>query len=68
MELKIIIVIIMNLGIFDKNFMIFWISGAIEINSEEIKQIKWINQGLRFNQGHSGYNLGTTTALGTNWI
>jgi hypothetical protein len=46
----------------------FWISGAIKINSEKIKQIKWINQGLRFNQGNSGYNLGIIASLGTNWV
>jgi hypothetical protein len=43
-------------------------SGAIKINSEKIKQIKGINQGLRFNQDNSGYNLGITAALGTNWV
>jgi hypothetical protein len=43
----------------------FWISRAIKINSEKIKGI---NQGLRFNQGNSGCNLGTTVVLGTNWV
>jgi hypothetical protein len=45
----------------------FWISRAIKINSGKIKQIKWINQGLRFNQSNSGCNLGTETHLGANW-
>jgi hypothetical protein len=49
-------------------FRDFWISGAIKINSEKIKQIKWINQRLRFNQSNSGCNLGTTIVLGTNWV
>jgi hypothetical protein len=38
------------------------------MNSEKIKQIKWINQGLRFDQGNSGYNLGTETSLGANCV
>jgi hypothetical protein len=53
---------------FWRKFHNFWISGAIKINSEEIKHIKWINQGLRFNQDNSGYNLETTAGLGTNWV
>jgi hypothetical protein len=40
-------------------------SGAIKINSEKIKHIKWINQGLRFDQDNSGCNLGITIVLGT---
>jgi hypothetical protein len=42
----------------------FWISEAIEINSEEIKQIKWINQGLRFNQGLIWVQLGDRYTVG----
>jgi hypothetical protein len=34
----------------------------------EIKHIKWIDQGLRFDQDLSGYNLGTTATLSTNWV
>jgi hypothetical protein len=47
------------------NFHDFLISGAIKINSEKIK---WINQGLRFDQDNSGCNLGTEASLGANWV
>jgi hypothetical protein len=38
------------------------------MNSEKIKHIKWINQGLRFDQGNSEYNLETEASLGANWV
>jgi hypothetical protein len=42
----------------------FWISGAIKINSEKIKQIKKGDQGLRFNQGFIWVQLGDRDSSG----
>jgi hypothetical protein len=42
----------------------FWISGAIKINSEKIKQIKKGDQGLRFNQGFIWVQLGDRNSSG----
>jgi hypothetical protein len=42
-------------------------TGAIKINSEEIEQIKWINQRLRFDHKLLWVQLGGRDYMGASW-
>jgi hypothetical protein len=58
-------------------FYNFWTSGAIKINSEKIKQIRWIDQRLGFDhkplwvqlgdRGTAGCDMGTKNRDSQNW-